>query len=284
MSNLAPESIEESLSDSLEEVSPLIKTGALLKKEREKQKISTKELADSLRIGEEQLIALENGRDKLLPELVFIKAMIRRTAERLHIDPIPLIEQFEQASNKINNRSNNGKSLSIKKSESTTYKILKDILSKTLDRFSERVSMYSLSKVIRKLPFKTLSYGIIALSSSITIIYLIAFRSTSEINKDQPVSSITVEKDLSRNKDVLPSKYITISSIKPSKITLINHIGEVLFEGIVRESKEYKIGQGLDIYAEKPELIQIHSGDNYREFLGKKGDLKWVTLKEKSKS
>ncbi len=52
---------------------PLKKIGQKLKSSRESQNISSAKLAETLRIGEEQLRAIENGEHKLLPEKVFYK-------------------------------------------------------------------------------------------------------------------------------------------------------------------------------------------------------------------
>ena len=68
------------------EISSLQKIGGKLKLAREEKNLSANQLAGSLKIGEEQLIALESGNANLLPEEVFIKAMIRRVAEKLHLD------------------------------------------------------------------------------------------------------------------------------------------------------------------------------------------------------
>ncbi len=76
-------------------LNPLEKVGALIKKAREEKSLSIKDVAGSLKIGEEQLSALEKGEEDLLPEKVFIKAMIRRVAERLQIDEDTLIEEFQ---------------------------------------------------------------------------------------------------------------------------------------------------------------------------------------------
>ncbi|MFL0774378.1 MAG: RodZ domain-containing protein, partial [Prochlorococcus sp.] len=41
-----------------------------------------------------QLTAIENGDDHLLPEPVYIKAMVRRVADRLHLDANALVKQL----------------------------------------------------------------------------------------------------------------------------------------------------------------------------------------------
>ena len=96
--NLDVESMQDQHSiqnDDKPDLNPLQKIGGLIRKTREERDLSIADLAGSLRIGKEQLIALENGEESLLPEKVFIKAMIRRVAERLHLDLGVLISEFQ---------------------------------------------------------------------------------------------------------------------------------------------------------------------------------------------
>ena len=73
---------------------PIQKAGAFIREARQGRNISIEELATKLRIGKEQLTALENGDEDLLPEKVFIKAMIRRIAEKLQIDASFILEEL----------------------------------------------------------------------------------------------------------------------------------------------------------------------------------------------
>ncbi len=82
---------------------PLQEIGCLIRKTREEKDLSIEDLAGSLRIGQEQLIALENGEEDLLPEKVFIKAMIRRVSERLHLDLSALLNEFQTDSLSLSN-------------------------------------------------------------------------------------------------------------------------------------------------------------------------------------
>ncbi len=70
--------------------------GAVLREARLEQKLDAGSIAQSLRIGKEQLLALENGEQDLLPETVFIKAMVRRVSDRLNLDATPLIKQLDK--------------------------------------------------------------------------------------------------------------------------------------------------------------------------------------------
>ncbi len=72
----------------------LQKVGSFLKESRVGRNISIEDLSSQLRIGQEQLIALEKGNEKALPEKVFIKAMVRRIAEKLQLDTNFILEEL----------------------------------------------------------------------------------------------------------------------------------------------------------------------------------------------
>ena len=76
--------------------SPLQKVGEFLREARQGRNLSTEDLSSSLRIGEEQLIALEEGDEKSLPEKVFIRAMVRRIAEKLNLDTSFILEELKE--------------------------------------------------------------------------------------------------------------------------------------------------------------------------------------------
>ena len=76
--------------------SPLQKVGEFLREARQGRNLSVEDLSSSLRIGKEQLIALEEGDEKALPEKVFIRAMVRRIAEKLNLDTSFIFEELNE--------------------------------------------------------------------------------------------------------------------------------------------------------------------------------------------
>ena len=76
--------------------SPLQKVGEFLREARQGRNLSVEDLSSSLRIGKEQLIALEEGDEKSLPEKVFIRAMVRRIAEKLKLDTSFILEELNE--------------------------------------------------------------------------------------------------------------------------------------------------------------------------------------------
>jgi len=69
----------------------LAAAGLVLRQAREAQGLSLHDLAGNLRMGEEQLAALEAGDRANLPEAVFVKAMVRRVAGKLGVEANALI-------------------------------------------------------------------------------------------------------------------------------------------------------------------------------------------------
>ena len=78
---------------------PLQKVGEFLREARQGRNLSVEDLSSSLRIGQDQLIALEKGDENALPEKVFIRAMVRRIAEKLNLDTSFILEELNEKKN-----------------------------------------------------------------------------------------------------------------------------------------------------------------------------------------
>ena len=76
--------------------SSLRTVGEFLREARQGRNLSVEDLSSSLRIGKEQLIALESGDESALPEKVFIRAMVRRIAEKLNLDTSFILEELNK--------------------------------------------------------------------------------------------------------------------------------------------------------------------------------------------
>ena len=96
------EKSEERKSDSTQianKKSALLSVGEFLREARQGRNLSLEDLSSSLRIGKEQLIALESGDESALPEKVFIRAMVRRIAEKLNLDTSFILEELNEKKN-----------------------------------------------------------------------------------------------------------------------------------------------------------------------------------------
>ena len=76
--------------------SSLRTVGEFLREARQGRNLSVEDLSSSLRIGKEQLIALEEGDEESLPEKVFIRAMVRRIAEKLNLDTSFILDELNE--------------------------------------------------------------------------------------------------------------------------------------------------------------------------------------------
>ena len=76
--------------------SSLRTVGEFLREARQGRNLSVEDLSSSLRIGKEQLMALESGEESALPEKVFIRAMVRRIAEKLNLDTSFILEELNE--------------------------------------------------------------------------------------------------------------------------------------------------------------------------------------------
>ena len=83
----------------------LQKVGEFLREARQGRNLSLEDLSSSLRIGKEQLIALEEGDESSLPERVFIRAMVRRIAEKLNLDTSFILDELNENKKNENNSS-----------------------------------------------------------------------------------------------------------------------------------------------------------------------------------
>ena len=75
--------------------SSLKRIGNFIKEARISRNQSVEMLASELKIGAHQLKAIEEGNEDLLPEKVFIKAMVRRISEKLKIDTEFIMNEFK---------------------------------------------------------------------------------------------------------------------------------------------------------------------------------------------
>ena len=84
------------------EDSSLKRIGNFIKEARLSRDQSIEELASDLKIGAHQLKAIEEGNEEKLPEEVFIKAMVRRIAQKLKIDTEFIMDELRTNRNEVN--------------------------------------------------------------------------------------------------------------------------------------------------------------------------------------
>ena len=80
----------------------LSRIGNFIKEARLKKNESIIELAANLKISAEQLKAIEEGQEDLLPEKVFVKAMVKRISEKLQLDTEFIMREFNNQTEDVN--------------------------------------------------------------------------------------------------------------------------------------------------------------------------------------
>ena len=109
---------------------PLQKIGNFIKEARLSRNQSVSELATDLKISVQQLKAIEEGKEDLLPESVFVKAMIKRISERLKLDNTFIESELDKPADEtmieevIEEVSNSRKNKDSKKSPLTFFALI----------------------------------------------------------------------------------------------------------------------------------------------------------------
>ena len=91
----------ETLNNQTDQDMSLKKIGNTIKEARLSNNQSVNELASNLKISEQQLKAIEEGKDDLLPEKVFVKAMIKKISGKLKLDLNDLMNEFNNQKEQI---------------------------------------------------------------------------------------------------------------------------------------------------------------------------------------
>ncbi len=248
----------------------LASLGRVLKEERERQGMTCQAFADSLHMGKEQLEALENGDRDNLPEPVFICGMLRRVAQKLGLDPVPLVQQFQSQLGET--KAAPAKRVSRERSGST-------------DAPQGKQDSASMGRWIRNAAIPLLLVGVTAISA-------IAFRGNRQQSEEvstvpsqeQPVPQLTPARendfapDTAMSGDNKSPGPISLVSSQPSWVSVRNRSGDVIFEGTLNEPKQFEGDQGLEVFAGRPDLVRFSYGDASPRALGSIDELRWYPL------
>ena len=248
----------------------LASLGCVLREERERQGMTCQAFAESLHMGKEQLLALENGDRDNLPESVFICAMLRRVAQKLRLDPVPLVQQFQSQ---------------LRETKGVPAKRVSRERSGFANAAPGKQDSAQMGRLIRNAAIPSLLIGVAAGSA-------ITFRGNRQqpaavstvTSQDQPVPQPT---PLSNNNSAINvvvdgenkiSGPISLVSSQPSWMSVRNRSGEVIFEGTLNEPKRFEADQGLEVFAGRPDLVRFSYGDASLRVLGSIDQLRWYPL------
>lgn len=231
--------------------------GAAIRQGRESCSISREDLAQRLHMGCEQLEALEHGKLHLLPEPVFIKAMVRRLASHLKLDADALVAQLGPISSRPSNANATPPTQSVgdKDSRPPWVAILLSLMA--------LIGIGSGARLL--LPPTTGA--------------VISQRST---NKPLPETEIQPAAGLPQPSiQTVPedstSGSITLISSEPCWIALRRN-GIVEFEGTLDTPRTVEKPDDVEIYPGRPDLVTLRRAGGEAITLGSINELRWYPL------
>ena len=244
-------------------VSTLQEIGELLRQARVEQGLSCDQLAQSLKMGSEQLQALETGDLERLPEPVFIKAMTRRVASKLGLDGDSLISRLHDvlpAPKTANNPSS-----------AAGGAVAKSVVS-TVSESSKRRVMPWQRLALAALTIGAVTGGAMVVASQRRSVELASMKAVTVLKQPtatppQPVSP-----------EGKTSGQISITSQEPSWISIRNGEGDVVYEGTLSERKILPADSQLEILPGRPDLVLISHGDDAPKPLGPIDQVRWYKL------
>lgn len=238
-----------------DDASALRLVGQALRDGREQRELNQQQLASRLHIGVEQLVALETGRIDGLPEPVFVKAMVRRIASYLQIDPDPLVAQLQRPQGSDGHHSN-------------------DIAAEDTPASPKTQTTTNTNNT---LPLLLWLLPILLLGAAGAFWGLNRTWQRPLAASAPPVSSVrgTVPPPASAPPSTTP--VLQISSLEPSWIT-IRRNGEVEFEGLLEKPTVIDDPHEVEVYAGRPDLVMVDKAGEPGTPLGPITPLQWYSL------
>ena len=252
---------EPSLVDDQGKATGLVEAGRQLAEARAAAGLTQNQLASQMHMGEEQLAALERGDQAELPEPVFIKAMVRRLSSHLGLDADAMVQALGPL---------------------TTSQPKRPAPKATTRGISPKRQ-----RTVNPLPLVALA-GLAGLG-------FVVWSNASEFTRfarglrpanptlepsetDLEVAEVADERDAL----IIPAPPtadlgLTISSREPSWIALRRE-GIVEFEGLLNGERRIENPDLVEIYAGRPDLVQLSSPDAETRTLGAVDDIRWIPL------
>ena len=260
---------ERSLADDQDKASGLVHAGRQLAEARAAEGLSQAQLASQMHMGVEQLAALERGDQDELPEPVFIKAMVRRLSSHLGLDADAMVQNLGPLICARPARPAPGPTAPGHQPRKQTTRNALSVLAlagvaglgvvvwsnaSALSRFAQ--GLQPAPQTPEQSQPASLPEGKPDLDTAV-----VAIEPTEPIVPAQPSADVG----------------FTISSSEPSWIALRRE-GIVEFEGILKGERKIEDPELVEIYAGRPDLVQLTLPDAEPKTLGAVNDIRWIPL------
>jgi cytoskeletal protein RodZ len=257
------------------EPSALKLLGTFLREERERKGISSATLAAQLRMGEEQLQALEAGDGPRLPELVFVIAQARRVADALAVDVNPLVAPLKQQSQGLKPApAPLTSSPPVGRSQPRTRLTAQNYMPGGARRASSGSSLRW--------------FGSLALLAGVVAAGVWGWQRGPQLAKqllDKPAAQqapTAVKTPAGKPKPTIakaaPVRELTITASQTSWLTVRTSKGQPLYEGMFKGSRQFPIGTGLQLRAGRPDLVKASLGSGPGKPIGRIDEIRWVSF------
>lgn len=256
-----------------EDASPLTALGTCLREAREQRGLSITALAAQLRMGEEQLQALERGDPQQLPELVFVIAMARRIATALGVEINALVEPLKQESanlkpvpSPLSNPPSNGRQPSRAQLTAQSYT---EAASARRSGGRQAISWIGSLALLAGLA----SAGVWGWQRAPQLVGELLPKTNKPQKAAPPPASAPAKLSTPA-----PATQLTVSAAQPSWLAVRTTKGKLLFEGTFKGTRQFPLAGGLELLAGRPDLVQVSQGEQPAKPLGPIDQIRWVSF------
>ncbi len=239
----------------------LVQLGEKLGQARRDQGLSLEELADRLRLGSEQLMALEAGDHTHLPEAVFVVAQAKRVAGALGIDVSQQINALQ------NSRLVGGK--------------------RRPAPISPLQRRPATSPASRGRPLGWLWWALLLLGGGglgVAALQGKVFAPQASRPPSAPAATshpgVAPRQAVAAGAPVRPAAdALVLRSSQPSWLEVRNGAGVTLFRGTFTGEKRFPMGEGLKVLAGRPDLVTATAGSQAPRSLGRIDQVVWRSFR-----
>ncbi len=242
----------------------LVQLGERLGKARRDQGLSLEELADRLRLGTEQLVALEAGDHTHLPEAVFVVAQAKRVAGALGIDVSQQISDLQES-----------RLMRVKRRPARVTPL-------------QRRTLTASTRQAR--PLGRLWVALLLLGVGGVAVAILEGKRPDQQEARPPSAATTTNLAVSPGQGLAAAgvsgappqvapEALVLQSSQPSWLEVRNAAGATLFRGTFSGEKRFPMGQGLKVLAGRPDLVTATAGSQATRSLGRIDQVVWRTFR-----
>jgi cytoskeletal protein RodZ len=245
----------------------LVQLGERLGRARREQGLSLEDLAGRLRLGTEQLMALEAGDHNQLPEAVFVVAQAKRVAGVLRIDISQQISDLQDSRMMRKSRRSAPPS-----PPRRTASVEASPSARGAPPARPRRSLGRLLLIM-------LAGGVVGLTMAVLQRWLPSLQSWRlPIPESAPLPPPPPTAAVAPAAEVAPDQLL-LRSGEPSWLEVRDAAGGTLFRGTFTGEKRFPLGSGLRVLAGRPDLVNAAVGDGQARPLGPIDQVVWHTFK-----